>query len=108
LTSGAVRCWGASLQDSSGPCVTSGVLGHGNDQPIGDDETPASAGDLRLGGVATRLSDGGSYEHVCALLDDGALRCWGRNVNGQLGLGHTNPIGDDEEPADVDPVRVLE
>ena len=108
LTSGAVRCWGASSQGSSGPCVNSGVLGHGNDQPIGDDETPASAGDLRLGGVATRLSDGGSYEHVCALLDDGGLRCWGRNVYGQLGLGHTNPIGDDEEPADVDPVRVLE
>jgi alpha-tubulin suppressor-like RCC1 family protein len=28
----------------------------------------------------------------------GAVRCWGKNVNGELGLGHTNTIGDDESP----------
>ena len=34
--------------------------------------------------------------HSCALMTDGTVRCWGRNAHGQLGLGHTQAIGDDE------------
>jgi hypothetical protein len=37
LSSGALRCWG----DGS-----SGQLGYGNTENVGDDETPASAGDV--------------------------------------------------------------
>ena len=39
LESGQVRCWGSSQ---------GGKLGYGNDEPIGDDETPAQAGDVPL------------------------------------------------------------
>ena len=32
--------------------------------------------------------------HVCAVLDDGSVKCWGRNDKGQLGLGDTGDRGD--------------
>jgi hypothetical protein len=33
--------------------------------------------------------------HACAVLDDHALKCWGDNSSGQLGLGDTRPRGRD-------------
>ena len=81
LGSGAVRCWG----DGS-----SGQLGYGNTEDIGDDELPAAAGDVPLGGMAVQISAGG--DHTCALLDTGAVRCWGYGAYGQLGYGNTESI----------------
>src|SRR6187402_3150350 len=46
LSTGAVRCWGEGF----------GGLGYGNKNSIGDDETPASAGDIDLGGRAVSLA----------------------------------------------------
>lgn len=88
LEGGAVRCWGYNY---------AGQLGYGNTDPVGDDETPASAGDVELGGVAVQLVAG--REFSCALLEGGAVRCWGYNTSGQLGHGTTASIGDDETPA---------
>lgn len=90
LDTGAVRCWGGGGGDSAG-------LGYGNNETIGDDESPASAGDVDVGGNVVDLSLG--HGHTCALLDTGAVRCWGANNYGQLGYGHTLTIGDNEVPA---------
>lgn len=106
--SGAVRCWGRNLE---------GQLGYGSEEPaVGDDETPASVGDVPLGGRAVQVQ-GGRYS-TCALMDTGRVRCWGivadgwdsdkRRVQGRaygLGYGDRFPVdealGDDETPASV-------
>nr|WP_255216609.1 hypothetical protein [Pseudenhygromyxa sp. WMMC2535] len=96
LTGGEVMCWGRNI---------SGELGLGHTDNIGDGELPHDAGFVELGGSALMIAAGG--RHTCALLENLDLRCWGYNEFGQLGLGHTDDVGDDELPADVDPVPVL-
>ncbi len=95
LRDGAVRCWGYG---------EFGQLGYGNANAIGDDETPASAGDVELPGPAVQIAAGGL--HTCALLKDGSVYCWGSGFFGQLGYGNTNRIGDDETPTSAGPVDV--
>jgi alpha-tubulin suppressor-like RCC1 family protein len=96
LTTGAVRCWGYGL---------AAALGYGNVETIGDDETPVSAGDVNVGGTVVQLSAG--FNHTCALLSDATVRCWGTGLAGELGLGdNLRIVGDDESPASVPPVDV--
>jgi len=93
LDSGAVRCFGSGGR---------GKLGYGNTDDVGDDEPPSAAGDVDLGGTAIQLVAGGG--HTCALLDTGAVRCFGNGEWGQLGYGSEDNIGDDDgemPPADV-------
>jgi alpha-tubulin suppressor-like RCC1 family protein len=95
LSTGAVRCWGRGQY---------GQLGYGNTSNIGDDETPAMAGDVDVGGVVEQLA--GGQVHTCALLDTGAVRCWGYGLYGELGYGNTSRIGDNETPASAGDVDV--
>ncbi len=90
LDDGSVRCWGYG----GGGLPMDGRLGYGNTDNVGDDETPGSVGPVSLGQGrrAVAISAGGS--HTCALLDDGSVRCWGRNSRGQLGYGNTRTVGD--------------
>jgi alpha-tubulin suppressor-like RCC1 family protein len=97
LTRGAVRCWGWD--------AGVGALGYADGvETVGDDETPASAGDIDLGGVAVQLAVG-SY-HACALMEGGSLRCWGSGDEGALGYGNIEHVGDDETPAQAGDVPV--
>lgn len=92
---GEVRCWG----DNS-----SGQLGYGNTVVIGENETPSSVGVVAVGGTVTHI-EAGNY-HTCAILEGGTIKCWGNNGFGQLGLGNTTDIGDNETPAATPVINV--
>lgn len=94
LRDGRVRCWGSNVY---------GQLGYGHTDAIGDDELPASAGDVSLGGSAAQLAANGNK--TCVVLTDGGVKCWGQASWGQLGTDDEDEhIGDDETPADVDAI----
>lgn len=70
---GYVMCWGAN---------TNREIGHNSSSsPV---TRPIGVTDLL---DATQVVSG--YEHTCAVRATGALACWGRNANGQLGNGNT-------------------
>ena len=102
LSTGNVRCWG-----SGGITGFSdrGQLGYGNIADIGDDELPASAGDVDVGGPVTQIAAGRQF--TCALLSSGNVRCWGTAQSGANGYPLTSTIGDDELPTSAGDVCVL-
>jgi cysteine-rich repeat protein len=85
IEGGRVRCWGEAGV---------GAVGLGNEEDIGDDETPAESMDVPLPGAAIAIDSG--ELHVCASFDDDALRCWGLGASGQLGNSSTAALGDSE------------
>jgi alpha-tubulin suppressor-like RCC1 family protein len=96
LDDGVVRCWGAG---------GNGALGYASNQTIGDDEHPSTAGDVLVGGGVVSLTAG--WYHTCAVLDGGAVRCWGRGNDGRLGYGNQAYVGLTQAPEDVGTVSLL-
>ena len=97
LDNGTVRCWGFGAN---------GRLGYANTETIGDNETPGSLPSVNLGPgrTVTAISAGGG--HTCAILEDNTVRCWGFNLDGRLGLGNTDAIGDTEHPSEAPAVNL--
>ena len=75
LRDGTMRCWGHN---------NFGQLGNGS--PQGSFSTTPSG---PVTGITTAIGASSGAEHTCALLQDGSLRCWGRNVDGRIGNGTT-------------------
>ena len=87
---GSTLCWGDNFY---------GQLGQGNTNTVGDNETLATLFPIDLGADAEQIVAG--RHHTCALLTGGGVKCWGRNLYGQLGTGGIDHIGDDEVPAAI-------
>ncbi|MEY3356943.1 MAG: hypothetical protein RIR87_2 [Actinomycetota bacterium] len=87
LDNGTVKCFGEG---------DNGRLGYGSSSDIG--RTAAAMGDalpsvdLGAGRTATLLATGAA--HTCVVLDNGDVKCWGLNDDGQLGVGDTVARGD--------------
>ncbi len=92
LDDGSIKCWGRNDVGQLGQ-------GDGFDRPFrtscathpclpvgfrlsGDDLDP-----IDLGSGRTAVAVAAGAQHTCAILDTGAVKCWGLNQTGQLGLG---------------------
>ena len=53
----------------------------------------------RLGAGRTAKSLSVGAFHVCVVLDDGGVKCWGSNTSGQLAVGSVATIGDSANQA---------
>ena len=90
---GSVKCWG--MNDK-------GQLGQGNSNESGKGAIGDASGEMgdQLPEVdlgtdrRARFITAGSH-HVCAILDDNSVKCWGKNDVGQLGQGNSNESGKD-------------
>lgn len=86
LDNSDLKCWGPNGD---------GQLGLGNTATRGDaanqmgDNLPPI--DLGTGRTAIKVSVGSS--HVCAVLDNGSVKCWGYGYFGTLGQGNALDIG---------------
>jgi alpha-tubulin suppressor-like RCC1 family protein len=86
-TLGKVSCIGYGLFGVNG--VSGNTLSIGaNANQMGDSLAPVDLGPNR---TAITLSVG--PDHMCAILDNNTLKCWGTNTYGQLGLGSRTMYG---------------
>lgn len=92
LEGGSVRCWGRNNR---------GQLGVGDNNDWGDALNELNPPEAELDQDVTHVAAG--FNHTCAVTVPGEVLCWGRNDHGQLGLGHTQDLGDnpDEMPPPV-------
>ncbi|MEP7049776.1 MAG: hypothetical protein ABJB12_05460 [Pseudomonadota bacterium] len=83
-----LKCWGLNSQ---------GQLGIGDKRWRGGkpDDMGDALPEIDLGsGRSVESMDAGIGGFVCAVLDNGTLKCWGRNEDGELGLGDTENRGE--------------
>ena len=82
-----IKCWGLNAYGQLG-------LGDANNRGDNPGEMGSSLPYVSLGtGRTVKKAASGLY-HVCAILDNNRVKCWGGNQHGQLGLGDTNHRGD--------------
>ena len=107
LDNDKVKCWGRRSIDENGKADYGLVIG---DEHLGDGDADGNSdmGDslpyINLGEHRTAKQITAGIGHVCALLDDDQVKCWGQNSVGQLGVGDTEARITEEEMDDLQPI----
>ena len=83
MSNGELYCWGRSREGQ-----TARVDGQHGKLNVN------SMVNVNLGTGRSAVSISCGMLHTCAVLDDGGVKCWGRNNHGQLGYDSTDSKGD--------------
>ncbi len=86
LSANRIRCWGNGSDLALG-------RGDSHPQTIGDDETPAEAGDAIIYASAPFQALAAGNQHSCTLTAKGSVKCWGSSPAGALGYGFATKTG---------------
>ena len=94
---GTLKCWGGNYEQQLGVGTTGNQSCIANSSSFNCIRTPVTV-DLGTNRGAQGVAMG--LNHTCAILDDGSVKCWGKNEYGQLGDGsltgtHSLPNGVD-------------
>lgn len=82
---GGVECWGYNTAGQLGDGTNTGPQLCSSEHP-----TPCSSIPVAVSGLGSGVSAIGSgWDQTCAVMDSGAVECWGNNGDGQLGNGTT-------------------
>ncbi len=92
LSDGKVKCWGENGYGQLG-------VGDTNDRGDGASEMGVNLTAIDFGTNKTATAIAVGSESVCAILNLGEVKCWGRNDDGELGQGNTNNLGDGGTPS---------
>jgi len=88
LDDGRLKCWGNNQFGQLG-------LGDMNNRGDGPDEMRKNLPEVVLGNGQSAVSLALGDTHMCAVLNDGTVKCWGQNTYGQLGASDTANRGDE-------------
>ena len=77
LSGGSVKCWGANSFGQLGNGTTNTSAPYGLATPV------------EVSGIADATQVSAGWDHSCAVLSGGTIKCWGSNAVGQLGNGST-------------------
>lgn len=95
LDNGTVYCWGdngvGQLGDGTLPpyCIGDPSIGSCDNKNEISAYLNAHIVPVAVSGISNAIAVDVGTRHACALLDDGTVRCWGDNTEGQLGDGTT-------------------
>jgi alpha-tubulin suppressor-like RCC1 family protein len=89
LDNGSVKCWGYNTYGQLGIDNRAGDYVSMGDQP--GEMAQLTGINLGTGRTATAIAAG--FYHSCAILDNGSVKCWGKNARGQLGIDSTTTKG---------------
>lgn len=93
LSDQTTRCWGSGDELGNANSAVNTI------EDVEDLGNQLPEVDLGTDRYATKLSS--VEDFICALLDNGTVKCWGDNNEGQLGQGHSDNLGgDDNEMGD--------
>ena len=85
LENSSIYCWGLNNHGQLGDGTCSNPwMGGGCPSPGSDSWSPKQI-HLPDGLNATSIAAG--QEHTCAIADNGSVYCWGRGIDGQIGIG---------------------
>jgi len=85
INDGSIECWGAGYR---------GLLGNGG---TSNQSSPVSVSGIS---TAVSLADSMSSTHMCAILQDGSMQCWGDDEFGQLGSDDSADTNNHTTPED--------
>ena len=97
LNHGKIKCWGNNAYEGSiGIGSTQTKYNTPQEVDLGtvdgtDSGTKLTAQAIAIGGNIG--SGGGESNHICVILNNGKVKCWGYNGQGQLGLENTKNHG---------------